>query len=166
MCENQKYTKLLQMLISNLQDLQQNQSLETTPIGNAVLRFPHDNIDGSHGCDGCRKLVWPNVGHKLQSILWLIGQVCWLTTGCQVYQFWPNTNILRQIVNILPIILQLIQALLFWFDDRPNKGLTLCAVALSFFIHQFAIPVHAFLSMTFHIVWPRYSVCVRFLPSW
>ena len=57
---------------------QQSLSLEKILIDNAVLCFPHGNIDGSHVCDGCWKLVWPNVGHKLESILWLIGRVCWL----------------------------------------------------------------------------------------
>ena len=90
-------------------------------------------INGSHGCDGYRKLVWPHVGHMHQFILWLIGQVCWLTTECLVCYFWPNTNILRQFVSILQIILQLIQALVSLSDDLPNQDLELCTVALSFY---------------------------------
>ena len=58
--------------------LQKSLSLETTLIYNAVPCFPHGNFDGSHVCNGCWKFVWPNVGHKLESILWLSGRVYWL----------------------------------------------------------------------------------------
>ena len=65
--------------------------------------------NGGHLCDECMKLIWPNFCHKLESIFWLLVQVCRLTTECQVYQFVPSTSISEQFVCILWTILQLIQ---------------------------------------------------------
>ena len=95
--------------------------------------FSHiDNINGCHLCDECMKLIWPNVCHKLESILWLIGQVCWLTTEMSGLPILAKCKHV-QTMRILQIILQLIQALPFCFDGRPNKGLNLETVALPFY---------------------------------
>ena len=146
MCENQKSTKLLHMLISNLPDLYQSLSLEFTRVDNAVPCFPHGNIDGSHVYDECRKSIWPNVCHKLESTLWLIGQVCWLSIECLVYQFWPNTNILRQFVSILLTILPPISILLLlWIDGHQCMALIPCEV-----VEPSCLPTH---NIVPHISW-------------
>ena len=84
------------------------------PIDNAEPCYLHDNIVGRHLCDECMKLFWPNVFHKLESIWWLIGQVCGLTIECQVHQFVPYASISRHFLSIVFIILQLIQVLPSW----------------------------------------------------
>ena len=53
------------MLIWDLQGLQQNLSLETVPICNVELYYPHDIIIDSYLCDECRKSDEPSVCHKL-----------------------------------------------------------------------------------------------------
>ena len=161
MCENQRYTKLLQMLISNLQDLQQSLSLGITQIDNAVPCSPHDNIDDSHSRDEYRKSALPIVCHIPESILWLILQACSRTTRCQVVQFVPRTRISRQFARKLLTILQLIQVPPVWIDDHLNKDAKLRDVApLSL------LPIHhnTFASKSLHVVGPRYCLCVRFLP--
>ena len=68
MCEKHEYTKLLQILISNVQDLLRNLSLEITLIYNVVQCCSHDIFGGNHFYDEREKLIWPNVHHKLESI--------------------------------------------------------------------------------------------------
>ena len=94
MFDVQKCTKLRLMLILSLQDLLQNLNLKITPIDNVMLsRIAHMTIvDGNHLCNECRKLIVPIVCHMLESILWQIVPVCWLTTECRVDQFVPGTN--------------------------------------------------------------------------
>ena len=76
---------------------------------------------------------------------------------CQVYQFVPSTSILRQFVSVLWTILQPLPTL------PPSREMKPCTIALSFCC-QFTIPFNASLSMTFHVVIPRDSYCVRSLP--
>ena len=71
------------MWISSLQDLMQNRSLEINPIDNVVLDYPHDNIDGNHMNDECRKLIVPIVCHRI-----VVSANGWLSaTG------WPAINV-------------------------------------------------------------------------
>ena len=57
------------MSIFSLQELLQNQNLETVPVCIVVLCFPHNNIAGSHLYDECMRSNAPNVCHGLLSIL-------------------------------------------------------------------------------------------------
>ena len=57
------------MSIFSLQELLQNQNLETVLICIVVLGFPHNNIAGSHLYDECMRSNAPNVCHGLLSIL-------------------------------------------------------------------------------------------------
>ena len=77
-------------------DLLQNLNLEIALIDNAEPHYPHDNFGGNHLCDGCRKLIVPNVCHRLVSILWQIMPIYLMTTECQVGKFVPSTSILIQ----------------------------------------------------------------------
>ena len=93
MFDFQKRTNLRLMLILSLQDLLQNLNLEITAC-------PHDNIGGNHSRNECMKLIVPIVCHMLESILWQIVPVCWLSTDCpdcQVDQFVPRTSIFNTI---------------------------------------------------------------------
>ena len=90
---------------------------------------PHDNIVGSHLCDECMKSILPIVCRMPGSIMWLLLQVCWPTTKCQVFQFVPTASMSIQIESKLVIILQLIQGLPVWIDDHPSKDLKLCVTA-------------------------------------
>ena len=63
-----KNTRRLLKLISNLQDLPRSQSLETVPICNAVLCFPHDNTVENRLCDEHKKSILPVVCHMFGSI--------------------------------------------------------------------------------------------------
>ena len=63
MCETEVCFLYIQLMVTNVR-LKQSQSLGITPIDNAELCFPHDNIDGIHSCDDCKTLIWPNVCHK------------------------------------------------------------------------------------------------------
>ena len=101
MFDFRRYTSLLLKLISSLRDSLQNLSLGTNPICNAVSCFPHYNNDDSHSCDEKRKSPLLIVCHMPESILWLLLQICWPTTECQVFQIVPNTSISRQFVSIL-----------------------------------------------------------------
>ena len=96
MFDFQKCTKLRLMLMLSLQDLLQSLNLEKDPIDNVEPHCPHDNIGGDHLWNECRKLIVPIVCHMLESILWQIVPVCWLTTECQVDQFVPGTSTLKE----------------------------------------------------------------------
>ena len=150
--------------VLSLQDILQSLNLEIAPTDNVEPHCPHDNIGGNHSWNECRQLIVPVVCHMLESILWQIVPVCWLTTECQVDQFVPGTSILIQYGSKLPTIHLNFPVLPFWFGDRPNKDEKLCTVAP--FFCQFAIPFHAFSSMSFHVVGPHWSFCARFVPSW
>ena len=56
MCEKHKYTKLLQILISNVQDLLRNLSLEITLIYNVVPCCSHDIFGGNRFFDEREKI--------------------------------------------------------------------------------------------------------------
>ena len=148
----------------NLQDHQHSLSLATNPVYNAVPCFPRDNIVGNRLCDECKKSALPSVCHMLESILWVISQACWPTTRCQVVQIVPSIS--RQFVSKLLTILQLIRVLLAWIDDIIQiRAWDFVVKLLHFFVFQFTVSLNAFLSMSFHVVRPRYCVCLRFSPS-
>ena len=48
-------------------------------IDNVEPHCPHENIGGSHLWNECRRLIVPIVCHMLESVLWQIVPVCWLT---------------------------------------------------------------------------------------
>ena len=48
-----------------------------------------------------------------------------VTMECLVFQFVPSTNISKQFVSILEIVLQLIQVLPVWIHDHPSNDLKL-----------------------------------------
>ena len=98
--------KILLMLTSSLQGLLQNQSLETNLICIVTQCFPHNHIACIHMCDECRRSNAPSVCHKILSIF------VFTRARCQVSQYEPNTDISKQLVSKLWIILQLIQFLL------------------------------------------------------
>ena len=52
----------------------------------------------------------PSVRHTVECILWQLVQACLRTRECQVYQFWPNTGISRQLVGILWTSLKLLSS--------------------------------------------------------
>ena len=152
----QKYTRHLLRLILSPQDRQHSLSLETNPVCNAVQCFPHDNMVENRLCDECKKSALPSVCHMPEAILWLISQACWPTTRCQVVQFVPSTSIARQFVSTPLTILQLIRV--------PLAAWNVVQV-LHFLVCQFTVSLNAFLSMSFRVVGPRFSLCVRFFPS-
>ena len=101
-------TELLLMLTSSLQDLLQNQSLDTILFCIVVLCFPHINIACIHMCDECKRSNVPNVCHMLLSISLPHEQVCSLTMEYQVSQYVPKKDISEQFeIVLLTILLQI-----------------------------------------------------------
>ena len=161
MFDFQRYIRFLPKLFLSPQGHQQSLSLGKDPIDNAEPCYPHDNIVGSHLCDECMKSILPTVCHKPLSICWLIEQVCSLTKGCQAYQFVPGTSFSRQFVRILLTISN-------WFKFLFLEMVIIQVRTWDFvqlpclFIRQLAVSFNAFLSMSFHVVRPRNSLCVSF----
>ena len=128
------------------QGRQQNLSLGINRVDNAEPSYPHDNIVGSHLCNECMT-DWPlNVGS---------------TNSLQVQAFFFKTICEHT------------------FDNSPNDSSSLLELMInqartSNFVHvllcpfvcQFAISLNVFLSMSFHVVGPRYCLCVRCFPPW
>ena len=69
MYDFQKRTMFLQKWILNLQDLPQNQSLETVPVCIVCSVTPHNNIVCIDMYDECKKSIDSGVCHMLWSIL-------------------------------------------------------------------------------------------------
>ena len=84
-----------------------------------------DNMNGCHLCDECIKI---NLACRL-SQAWVHFVTDHGMSGLPILAKFKHFQTMR----ILQIILQLIQALPFCFDGRPNKGLKLETVALPFY---------------------------------
>ena len=157
----QKYTRHFLRLIFNPQDHQHSLSLGTNPVHNAVPCVPRDNIVGNRLCDECKKSALLSVCHMLESILWVISQACWPTTRCQVVQIVPSfqdnlwANLWHFFSNWFEFLLYLIIQTRAWDFVK----------LLHFLVFQFTVSLNAFLSMSFHVVRPRYGFCLRFFPS-
>ena len=111
-----------------------------------------------HSWYECRRSNEPRVGHRLESIFCDSSCKVWpRTKECQVYQLWPHTSISRQFASTRWRIFQPFPVLPSWSYGRAFVQL------LCLFNRQFTISFNALSRMTFHIVWPRDSFCVRFL---
>ena len=156
MFDFQKCTKLRLMLILSLQDSLQSLNLEITPIDNVEPHCPHDNVGGNHSWNEGRKLIMPVVCRMLESILWQIVPVCWLTTECQVDHFVHGTCNLIQYGSKLLTIHLYFPILPFWFGDRPNKDEKLCVVA-----PYFCLPIYNSITRIFERVPPCHRTTMK-----
>ena len=125
-----------QRLIQSLQNRPQCQSIWINPIDNGEPCFLHGNIVCHHSYDACKRSNEPSVCLKLQSILWLLVQICVQTMECLVYQFVPCTSMLLTVHQLFP-------ALPPWSGGYPCKEWKLCTNAVSC------------CRMSFHVVGPR-----------
>ena len=136
--------------ISNLQDLQQSQSLETVPICIVVLCFPHENAACNHQWNECKRSNVLDVCHMLWSIF-VIARASLLTDhrvsglcfACQVQTLQNNLRAyIWQFSHGFQSFFFELMVILAWSWDFVE-------VAESFCVSQLATPFDAFICMTF-----------------
>ena len=98
----------------------------------------------------------------LRSFWWLLERDCSQTNEFQAHQFVPNISISGQCVSTLWTILQPFPGPPSWSDGR--QGVENFIQLFYLFIRQHTLSFNALFRMTFHIVWPRDSFCVKLLP--
>ena len=152
----QKYTRHLLKLILSPQSRHQSLSLGTIQVCNAVLCSPRGTTGVCHSCDECKKSTLPIVCD------WSCTLVHWpkeVTTSnsCQLSMsinlranFWQLSNWF----NFL-----LFELLIIQIKMRNFVKLLHCLLCRS------TVSFNTFVSVSLHVVRPRYCLCVNFLPS-
>ena len=151
------------MLILSLRDLLQDQSLEIIQACTVVC-FRHNNIDGIHLCDECTRSNASSVCLSQDFVHLVTARASLFTdhkiSGLSIRAKYRHfTTICAKTVDNSPT-----DSFFFFFKLMVIHAWRCDYVLLlSRFICKFAISVHTFLCVTFHVKRPgRHCFCIKF----